>query len=144
MNCKTIHKKIIFWIDGELPAEEMNQINLHLAVCKECTAFATDMQKTLGILTSEKNQEANPFFYTRVKARLENAEPNEFSRETHSLWNRVLQPAFFSVLLIVGIYIGFKIGRTSSYRHSHEISKMETIPYLNEMSAETIENFLMQ
>jgi hypothetical protein len=143
MKCKSSHKKLIFFLEGELPENEMKTIQEHLDDCPDCKAFANELQKTLGIIDVEKNPEVNPFFYTRLKAKLENRDISE-----KPFWKpflvKVLQPAFFVVLLLIGIYGGFKIGQPLEKSTSQMYSVQEVVPYLNEMSAEPIEAFLME
>ncbi len=145
MKCKTLHKNLIFFLEGELPAKEMEAIKSHLSDCEVCAAFAEEMKKTLKIINEEKSPEVNPFFYTRLKVRLESqVEPKKIS-----IWQPVLikavQPTFFSLLLLAGIYGGFKIASPVRVNMaSTEITNNEIIPYLNEMQSEPIEDFLME
>jgi len=145
MKCKTLHKNLIFFLEGELPAKEMEAVKSHLCDCKECAAFAEEIKKTLEIIEKEKSPEVNPFFYTRLKAKLESqAEPKKIS-----VWQpvlvKVIQPAFFSLLLLAGSYGGFKIASpVRGNLASTEITNNEIIPYLNEMQSEPIEDFLME
>jgi len=143
MQCKKLHKKLIFFLEGDLPGHEMKQVKQHLAECDECAAFASEMSKTLTVLQEEKLPEVNPFFYTRVKTRLESQaeKPAQFIRNPFVA--RVLQPAFFSLLLLAGIYTGFKIGQSTDNGASY-FQQEQVIPYLNEMEAEPIEAFLME
>jgi hypothetical protein len=113
MNCKTLHTKIIFFLEEELPDREMEDIKIHLESCPGCIAFASEMKKTLTVLHNDKLQEVNPFFYTRVKARLENQEAEKTAARRNPVLVRILQPAFFSILLLAGIYTGVKIGQPS-------------------------------
>ncbi|QGY44392.1 hypothetical protein GM418_12205 [Maribellus comscasis] len=145
MKCKTIHKNLVFFLEGDLPEIKKKQIEAHISNCDDCSAFAQDLKKTLGIIEKEKTTEINPFFYTRLKARLESqAEPAKIP-----FWKpvlaKVVQPVFFSILLIAGIYTGFKIAtpvqvNTASVHYTSE----EIFPYLNEMQSEPIEEFLME
>ena len=145
MKCKTLHTKIIFFIDGELPAAEMEQMKIHLSECSECAAFTGEMKKTLAVIENEKTPQLNPFFYTRVKARLEKqAENLTATRQTPALV-RILQPALFSLLLMVGIYTGVKIGQPAKVNSDiPAFAENEVVPYFNEMETEAIENFLME
>lgn len=145
MKCKTIHKKLIFLLEGDLPENESVQIRNHLSECHHCKAFADELSKTLGIIENEKNPELNPFFFTRIKAKIElQAEVKNLSLN-RTVFTKILQPAIFSILLIVGIYSGIKIGEpvTSNSFYS-ENTEIEIIPYLNEMQSEPIEEFLME
>jgi hypothetical protein len=50
------------------------------------------------------------------------------------VWKKVLQPAFFSLLLLAGIYTGIKIGQPSNTGTNQNIySEIELVPYLIEM-----------
>ncbi len=145
MKCKTLHKKLIFFLEGDLPEKEIEQIKGHLLECANCEAFAKELKKTLEVLEEEKSPAVNPFFYTRLKAKLENQE----SEQKQIFWRpalfRVLQPAAFSILLIVGIYTGIKIGQPASTKqYTATIMQNEVIPYLNEMEVESIEISLME
>lgn len=145
MNCKTLHKKLIFFLEGDLPAKEAEEVAAHLAQCNSCAAFAEDLKKTLEIIQLEKTPKVNPFFYTRLKARMENEEIKENQPAGISIWEKVLQPAFFSLLLIAGIYTGIKIGQPASAETGQNIiAETELVPFLNEMEDEPIESFLME
>jgi len=145
MKCKTLHPKIIFFLDGELPAPEMEQIKIHLLECSECAAFAEEMKKTLAIINNEKTPHLNPFFYTRVKARLENQTEQVVATRQAPVLVRILQPALFSLLLLAGVYAGIKIGQPVKMNPNVPVfAENEVVPYFNEMEAESIENFLME
>jgi hypothetical protein len=145
MKCKTLHKKLFFFLEGDLPENEANEMRVHLAECESCAAFAGDMQKTLGIIQIEKSPDVNPFFYTRLKARMENDEVQEKQRVGFPVWEKVLQPAFFSFLLLAGIYTGIKIGQPANSGTEQNIfAETELVPFLNEMETEPLENFLME
>lgn len=145
MNCKTLHTKIIFFLEEELPDCEMEEIKVHLESCPGCIAFASEMKKTLTVLHNDKLQEVNPFFYTRVKARLENQEAEKTAARRNPVLMRILQPALFSMLLLGGIYAGIKIGQPAGINPGSPVyTENEMIPYLNEMETESIENFLIE
>lgn len=144
MKCKTIHKKLIFFLEGSLSGEEAEQVGCHLSTCSDCFSFAEELKSTLGIIDKEKSAETNPFFYTRLKARMENkeAEPNV---KRSPVLQRILQPVALSALLILGIYSGIKIGQAPGVNDSgNSLSEQEIIPFLNEMEDEPIEVFLME
>ena len=145
MNCKDLHKRIIFYLDVELSEKEMEETKLHLAECNECAVFASEMEKTFAVLTAEKSPAVNPFFYTRLKAKMENRASVQYELQQKSILVKILQPAFFSILLMAGIYTGVKIGQPANETNSTEvISDQDVIPYLNEMETETIEAFLIE
>jgi anti-sigma factor RsiW len=146
MKCKKCQDKIIFYLEGDLPARETREMEKHLAQCSSCAALAEELRKTLAVLHEEKNPEVNPFFYTRLKARMTSQTEKTFPALQPTFFVRVLQPVLFSLLLLAGIYSGMKIGQTpgdnisTAYNYPDE----QMIPYLNEMETESIETFLME
>lgn len=141
MKCKAIHKKLIFFLENELPEKEMEDIRLHLSGCHECAAFAEYMKETLSLLDEEKRPDVNPFFYTRVKARLERQAVKE---SPAPVWAKILQPAVFILLLLLGVYAGIKIGQPANDIQEYYYAEQEIFTYLNEMAAEPLETFLME
>lgn len=145
MKCNTIRKKLIFYLDGELPPQEMKDIKNHLSECIECAAFVKELAKTQAVLKVEKSVEANPFFYTRLKAKMESEALANSTRLRQPVWVKVLQPVVFSVLLIAGVYLGSRIGTPAPINLSvSAFSDQNVIPYLNEMDSEPIEAYLME
>jgi len=145
MKCKTLHNKLIFYLEGDLPEKEMKQVRIHLSGCSECAEFAGEMRKTLNVLETEKSPEVNPFFYTRLKAKMEAGAQSSEKVTGHPALTRILQPALFSLLLLIGIYSGIKIGQKAQGQlYATANAEEQVIPYLNEMEAEPIEAFLME
>lgn len=145
MKCKTIHKNLIYFLEGDLPEEQMQEVKAHLSRCTECAAFAEDMKKTLGVVQLEISDQASPFFYTRVKARMEREKENEIKTGSLFIREKILQPALFVTLLLAGVYTGIKIGsNTGTQRQAPDYTQIEVVPYLNEMEAEPLESFLME
>ncbi|WP_372647994.1 anti-sigma factor [Draconibacterium sp.] len=143
MKCNTVHNKLIFFLEKELPVSEMKQVQQHLDECSECARFAAEMKNTLQILESDKLTDENPFFYTRVKARLEKQEEKQPAARPVLL--RILQPVAFSIILLLGIYGGFKLGEAPKITTADtSLSEQEMVPYWNELDAEPIESFLME
>lgn len=144
MKCKAVHSKLIFFLERELPEPEMKAVQEHLAACPECALFAEEMKKTLSILETEKVSEVNPYFYTRLKAKLDRQSEIQPSGIRSSVLARVLQPVAFSIILILGIYGGVKMGATGAKTASTFTAEQEMVPYLNDMDVEPLETFLME
>lgn len=122
----------------------MKAVQEHLAACPECALFAEEMRKTLSILETEKVSEVNPYFYTRVKAKLDRPSEIQPSGIRSSVLVRVLQPVAFSIILILGVYGGVKMGATGAKTGLAFTAEQEMVPYLNEMDVEPLETFLME
>lgn len=142
MNCRKAHKKIVFYLEGSLPEKEMKEVRDHLQGCSACLSFAGDLESTMAVIEKERHPEVNPYFYTRIKAGLENQEKEKVQKTPGLI--RILQPALFTLLLLAGIYSGIKIGQAPFNDSEAQVSEIEIVPYLNEMASEPIESFLME
>jgi len=138
MKHESIHKDLIFYLDNELSVERRTDVEKHLEECADCRSFLAFLQEEIQIIEKEKKPEVSPFFYTRLSARLE--EKPEY--QAQSQWVRLAQPAFFSLVLLAGIYGGLKLGSNAS---APEVNQQATssIQMLNDFEAEPIESFLL-
>jgi anti-sigma factor RsiW len=140
MKCKNIHSKLIFFIEGDLSENEMKEVALHLLECKECAAFVETMKKILIRAEQERPAGEDPYFFIRLKARME--KQGEIAASYNSLWRNVLQPVFFSFIVFAGIYAGIYMGKLSFT--GTDASVNDVFLFLNEMKEEPLENFLME
>ncbi len=138
MKNKCIHKDLIFYLDNELSVEKRTAVEKHLEECADCRSFLAFLKEGMQVIDKEKNQEASPYFYTRLSARLD----EKTERQAQSQWIRLAQPAFFSLMLIAGIYGGLKLGGNAS---SPKVNQQATssVQMLNDFAAEPIESFLL-
>ena len=139
MNHKRIHKDLIFYLDNELSVEKRIAVEKHLEECADCRGFLAFIQEGMQMIEKEKNPEVSPFFYTRLSARLE--EKPEY--QAQSQWARVAQPAFFSIILLLGIYGGLKLGSNASFPKANQPDTTCSVQMLNDFEAEPIESFLL-
>ena len=138
MKHKSIYKDLIFYLDNELSVEKRTAVEKHLEECADCRSFLVFLQEGMQMIEKEKKPEVSTFFYTRLSARLE----EKPERQVQSQWVRLAQPAFFSLLLVIGIYGGLKLGSNAS---SPKVNRPATssIQMLNDFAAEPIESFLL-
>jgi len=138
MKNKCIHNDLIFYLDNELPVEKRTAVEKHLEECADCRSFLVFLQDEMQIIGKEKNPEVTPFFYTRLSTRMDEKQVYQ----TQSQWARLAQPAFFSLVLLAGIYGGLKFGSNAS---SSEVNQQgtSTVQMLNDFAAEPIESFLL-
>ena len=138
MKNKCIHNDLIFYIDNELSVEKRTAVEEHLEECADCRSFLAFLQDGMQVIEKEKNPEVSPFFYTRLSARLEEKPESRVQNQ----WVRLVQSALFSVLLVAGIYGGFKLGSNASSPKSDQHAT-SNIQMLNDFDAEPVESFLL-
>ncbi len=139
MKHRDIHNDLIFYLEGELSIERQEKIREHLTGCKECSQFLEELRALLSIIEKEKDQKVNPYFYQATKAKIEN---RAAVTEKKSGLQRILQPAFFAMLLIAGIGFGALTGSKITRSQPIETSANELF-YFNEISNEPIESYFL-
>lgn len=136
MNCKKIHTDLIFYLGRELSAEKMEAIGRHLETCDDCRQFAEMLKNQLELIDQEKRPEVNPYFFTRLSAKLD---------ENPAVTNTILpvwaQAVAFSVLLAVAISGGIYLGNQPSGVKPRNTESNWLM--INDFESEPIESFLL-
>ncbi len=128
------------YLEGLLSEADFKEFGTHLEECASCRGFAAYMSESLKSVSRSRIREADPYFFTRLKARMENqAEQKDRKREIMG----VVRPLFYSFLLVASVVAGIVIGSYGSFSRAAESSAENMIPWMNEMRNEPIENFLM-
>jgi hypothetical protein len=110
MNCKDFKKNILPFIDDELPEQLQSNLAQHLSECSTCNAYFQNISSVYSQTgTLLNNISTDAYFYTRLKARMENE--SGISVKLIPRLSYLLKPAFYtlfaftlllSVLLITG------------------------------------------
>ena len=68
--CSKFREQLSAYIDGELGADEIRQIEEHLKACAQCSGARDDLRKSVAHLNSLDQVEAPPWLTQRVMARI--------------------------------------------------------------------------
>ena len=122
---------------GNLSEEENQQVQLHLEVCEACLRESEVVKQAVQEMAVERSQEVPPFLYTRIQGRLESV------TKPAPVWKRALVTSLGTILLLVGIWGGVKIGimdteQTSGTSLENPMGNLA----INEMVNEPIEGYL--
>ncbi|MCD4773268.1 MAG: zf-HC2 domain-containing protein [Bacteroidales bacterium] len=152
MNCTEINKNLIFYIEGDLSSEKEKIVKKHLEKCDKCKYLYNEMEKTLGVIQKENTPEINPFFYTRVKAKMEDVQESSFRPVFRPVFMRILQTSVAVVLIAFGVFVGIQMG--DNYLNNSMVSGSEqTISkyqeysqqlFLDGLEVESIETSLLK
>ncbi|MFW5721637.1 MAG: hypothetical protein ACOCWW_04570, partial [Bacteroidota bacterium] len=129
------------------------EIDKHLIKCPECSALYAKLAQTLNHLNDKDTLPEQPFYYTRLKQRMENKKEQAETVWSNGIAKKILQPALYLASLILAVYIGILIG---SGTNSYETKLAENEPtdndyieafveyqYLNDFQIESIENAMI-
>jgi predicted anti-sigma-YlaC factor YlaD len=142
MNCKKINRDLIFFAEGSITGSRNEEINRHLSECKICRDFVRELTYNLEIIEKEKKAEANPFLYSKIYNKIISNEQPANVLVTSAV--KVLRPVFITLLILSGIFSGFKLGSYLSDKYSYSDSELQTITYyLNDLQHESVETILL-
>jgi anti-sigma factor RsiW len=71
MNCELAHERIVLAAYGELPDEQIHELDRHLAACTECSQERQQLLALKTLATAYPVIEPDPNFVTRSRIRLE-------------------------------------------------------------------------
>src|SRR6056297_1156834 len=151
MKCNQIHKKFYPYHLGDLSAQEKEDMDKHLANCPDCLALYQKYAQTISYLNDKETLPEHPFYYTRLKQRMENRKMAPKSRWEHVFAKKVLQPVIYLGSLFLAVYIGILIGSGTGYQSNlannepldeDYIEAFAEYQYMNDFEIESIENVL--
>ena len=73
MNCELAHERIVLAAYGELPDEQVHELDRHLAACTDCSQEREQLRALKTLATAYPVTELDPNFVARSRMRLEDA-----------------------------------------------------------------------
>jgi hypothetical protein len=131
---------MILYLEGLLKGPELEEVERHLEGCTSCRKFAGYLTESLEAIEKSKITENDPFFYTRLKAKLENQSVSGYEKIS---FTRILQPVLLTLVLVVAIIAGIGIGSIGRSSKTGDYAMENLDPWINEIHSEPIETFLM-
>ncbi len=113
MNCKDFRNNILFFIDGDLNEKNSIEFKRHLEICSDCKLLFEKIAHTYGLTEKDKITDSNPFFYTRLKAIIENREKQPNAGYSSKKW--VIQWTTYTVLGIFALFAGYLIANDQNF-----------------------------
>ncbi len=124
MNCKEIEHKLIFYIEGDLPENEQQEISSHLKNCKSCSQKLAILKESYNFIETEKKQEANAFIATQIIAKIKAK-----SEKQKSTFIKILQPLLITAFLILAVWVGNIVSNSYSsiVNNNYQVQNAQTI-----------------
>ena len=137
MNERHITEQLWEFHLGNLSEEKNRQIQLHLEGCEACLRESEIVKQAVQEIAVERSQEVPSFLFTRIQGRLET-----FPKPA-PIWKRALVTSLGTILLLLGIWSGVKLG-TMDVKQSSGTSVENPMGNLaiNEMVNEPIEGYM--
>ena len=144
MNCKTFYINVMPFESGKLSAEMEQEMEAHIQACPSCRRIYSEYFLATKLLENSEKLEVDASYYTRLKARMEREEKARVGY--NYLINKALQPAFYTILLLVSIYFGLALGLNVEQNTGNRNSSLQAYAdeiYLNEIAQDGIETSLL-
>ena len=111
MKCKKVRKKLLIFLDGELPEKQKIEIRNHLNGCTDCLNQIDVLSKLLDISIKPKRIESSPYLWNKLSLRIAEYESSQnlFSAFFETM-ARYAVPAAVIVIFLSGIFIGIFLG----------------------------------
>jgi predicted anti-sigma-YlaC factor YlaD len=110
-------------MDGEISTERKKTIQIHLQECEACQEVLKTMNRAWDMLDELSVPESAPYFYTRLKARMEAEKPEKGQKWIES----ILIPASAVVAIILGIIVGSIVGSNGNQQAEAAVVEEEFI-----------------
>ena len=111
MKHKEIRKKLLRYIDAELPQEESVEIQFHLQHCKQCRKDIELLSGAWNLLQPIKRVQPPPFLWNRISSRLdEKGQKNYLIDRAAFFIKQIAQPALAVAIMAMALFIGIQIG----------------------------------
>ncbi len=110
MNHKTIKKKLLRYLDDELPQRERSEIDAHLQDCQACRE---DFKYFKTLWQPDNPVEPvipPPFLWTRISTRLKEETKRSFAIKAKNKLPAVLRPVMTAVVLLFTVWAGIQLG----------------------------------
>ena len=102
MDCNKILNNTLLYLDNELVEDDRVKFELHLKECSVCEAIYENIAATYKIIETDNLVEANPFFYHKLKMKLEAIDESRVI----TIFTTVLKPLAVAASITLGIIIG--------------------------------------
>jgi anti-sigma factor RsiW len=104
MECAIVRKKLSAYVDGELPAPQMDAVRAHLAACGNCAQECQELSFAWHFVEEIPRVAPRTSLWPSIEERI--------SAKGASFWGFLWRPsaALTSLFLVVGLYAGVKLG----------------------------------
>jgi predicted anti-sigma-YlaC factor YlaD len=114
MRCKRVRNKLSGFLDNQASERIGKAVSHHLETCQSCREEAEALASLSALLREEKdNIKITPCFWTKLEQRMIQAEANRTVLDMiFEGVNRTLLPAGATVVIVIGLFVGARLGGT--------------------------------
>ena len=117
MKCNDVQQRIKAYLDNELTGRDAEAISSHIKSCSACSQEAALLSRTWDILLELPGPETVPDLVPATLARIPEETDASFLQRLSRLFLPVPAPAFAAIALVLGLFIGTRLGTSLSIRY---------------------------
>jgi anti-sigma factor RsiW len=136
MKCKSIEKKLVYYLEGGLSDAERQFFSHHIELCTDCAAKAEYLKSSFQWLETEKKTEVKPFLYTRIKARM--------ATDNRKVYQWAFAPLAFASVLVVGLIVGTLVAQVTIQPTTVQSQELTVAQLFDDTQIETMELSLLE
>lgn len=110
MKYKTVKRKLLRYLDNELPEDEFKAVRQHLSSCPECRNYLKQLEKIWLTEQPVTPIEVPPFLWTRLSVRLESESQAPFAKRFFTTMSLFIKKALIPAAIVITIFVGSKFG----------------------------------
>ena len=133
MQCKEIEYYIWEYIEDSLDKEQQQKMVEHFDSCVSCASLEKGMRASMALIDGSKKTEVDPFFYTRLEARLETRV--QITRKSYAIKYSIAASVAF-----IGIVGGSLLGSFSAEQINSTFAEKPAIEQNDDFGFELADN----
>jgi len=111
MKHKEIRKKLLRYIDAELPPEEREEIQHHLKRCEQCRKEVESLSGVWILSQSIERAQPSSFLWNKISAQLAGkSQKGRLLDKVELFIRQTMRPALTAAIVVLGLFIGIKLG----------------------------------
>ncbi|MFB0509408.1 MAG: zf-HC2 domain-containing protein [bacterium] len=126
IKCSQVKKKISAFLDREVSEEERFNISEHLKTCLHCQNDLAKLSQVSDFLNLMEAAAVSPYFMTRLKQRIAEAESKQVLRLPFYEWvKRIAVPVGVAALFVISILGGNYLGQVLYQRELERVTALD-------------------
>ena len=110
MKHKTVKRKLLRYLDNDLPEGEFKAVRQHLSTCPECSNYLQQLEKIWFTEQPVTPIEVPPFLWTRLSVRLQTGIQPTIKNRYFAVMNLFIKRAWIPEAVVITIFTGIKFG----------------------------------
>lgn len=110
MKHKTVKRKLLHYLDNDLPEDEVRAVRQHLSTCPECSNYLQQLKKVWFTEQPVSPIEVPPFLWTRLSVRLETKNQAPITKRVTTAMSLFISKVWVPAAIVVTIFSGILFG----------------------------------